>query len=88
MIALEKKEVLKNVKEKGLWEGFIAPNKKHPLELYAGFFIGKIVKIVYDKNENSFLVKTPFEKIELNLYINNYKSNWKSDWGNKIKFWG
>lgn len=83
---VSKHTVLKEVRDKGVFEGYISPSKVSPEHLVGGWGLGMFVKIK-QIGDNYILVKES-GNYPLELYLHMFKmSNCNSELGYRVRFW-
>jgi hypothetical protein len=92
MQPINKQTVLKLVRQNGVWQGYITPNKVNEYHINNGWHIGTSIMITCDREENFYHV-TPLGDIGMNvLPLNQYLAryeyyNCNNELGNRIRFW-
>jgi hypothetical protein len=87
-----KQTVLKKVRDNGVWQGYIAPNKVNEYHINNGWHIGRPIMITCDREGNTYHVVSlgdaGYNVLNLNYYLRNYEYyNCNKELGNRIRFW-
>lgn len=88
MQTINKHSVLKAVRTKGLWMGYIAPSKVVEYHVNDGWHLGHLVTISQGRDNQYYVVSWHNEYNELESWINNFSYyNCNSAIGQRIRFW-
>jgi hypothetical protein len=93
MNIINKHSVLREVRENGQWNGYIAPNNVNHMNINKGWHLGMDITIVKGCKEfpNDYIVLTENENdknYKLEEFLENFKHwNCNSELGNRIRFW-
>lgn len=90
MLPVNKHTVLKEVRQNGFWQGYIAPNKVNDYHIKYGWSVGHIVRITIDREGQftCFIPDNPVYAESLSFVIDRYKFwNCNSELGQRVRFW-
>lgn len=93
---VHKATVLRLVREKGIWKGYITPNKINSAHVVDGWHLGSEIEIHSDKNLDGTQLYHVYNVDENGIFIprnlqevlNQFQTyNCNSELGNSIRFW-
>jgi hypothetical protein len=89
MKPVNKHTVLKETRENGSWQGYIAPNKVNDMHIRKGWALGMPIQIRYEETNHAYITEnSECEWVSLDEVLNEFVYyNCNSELGHTVRFW-